>query len=132
MKSKTAFIIDKYSKGDTPALLIKTLVGLMVALMVVMIFYYVFLHRDEVLQTAGTAVDAPLSNPDEDTYGYEITAQDVRNTAQPVAPEYEAPVGEEIPEMIDNQEVPLHPQVAEEPSHPEPQTPAANEPQLME
>lgn len=69
----------------------KLLIAFMAIMTMVMIFHSLFVRIDEVLQPAGTAVDKPLNadgtSAGEETYGYEITAQDIRNEAQQIAPE---------------------------------------------
>ena len=69
----------------------RVIIAVMAVLAVMMIVYSLFIRKDEVLQLAGTAVDKPLTiegiPTGEETYGYEITAQDIKNEATQIAPE---------------------------------------------
>lgn len=90
---------------------------------IIMIFYSLFIRADEVLQPAGTAVDKPFTADGlpvgEETYGYEITAQDIRNEAQQIAPEttVDEPTEEELPiaEMSEIQEETIQELPSDEP-----------------
>ncbi len=111
----------------------KLLIAFMAVMTLLMIVYSLFIRKDEVLQMAGTAVDKPLTidgvPAGEETYGYEITAQDIKNEAQQIAPETveEEPTAEELPSEVEMTENP-------EASEPEqaPVAPAADEPILQE
>lgn len=93
----------------------KFLITFMAIMTVVMVFHSLFVRTDEVLQPAGTAVDKPLTADGvpvgEETYGYEITAQDIRNEAQQIAPEttVDEPTTEELPTEIETPETPEAP-----------------------
>ena len=68
-----------------------------IALMsILMLLYSLFIREDEALQQAGTAIDQPFSNESEETYGYEITPQDIMNEATQIAPEAPAEESEEV------------------------------------
>lgn len=111
----------------------KLLIAFMAVMTLLMIVYSLFIRNDEVLQLAGTAVDKPVTvgglQAAEETYGYEITAQDIRNEAHQMPPEVkeEEPSTEDLPAEGENTETP-------EASEPEPtSTPAtADEPILQE
>ncbi len=81
----------------------KLLIIFMAIMTVLMIVYSLFIRNDETLQQAGTAVDKPLIlegvPAGEETYGYEITAQDIKNESQQIAPEVteEEPTAEDLP-----------------------------------
>lgn len=88
----------------------KLLIAFMAIMTVIMIFHSLFVRTDEILQPAGTAVDKPI-NADgtpagEETYGYEITAQDIRNEAQQIAPEttVEEPTADDLPSETETSE----------------------------
>lgn len=105
------------------------IIGSLIAIFtVIMIFYSLFIRSDEVLQPAGTAVDKPLIVDGvavgEETFGYEITAQDIRNEAEQIAPEVtvDEPVEVEEPTEAESTET----------SEESPQPTSVDEPILQE
>lgn len=86
--SNTNTHMSKEQNADTRVSLPLIFLLSFIALMsILMLLYSVFIREDEVLQQAGTAIDQPISTENEETYGYEITAQDIANEAKQIAPE---------------------------------------------
>ncbi len=122
-KTTMANVLDKMAipfKG-------KILIAFIALMTVLMIVYSLFIRDDEVLQQAGTAIDKPLSIdgsvPGEETYGYEITPQDIKNEAQMIAPENtdDEPTAEEEPtETTETTVADTEPEAAPEPPSDEP------------
>ncbi len=83
------------TKVSLPLIFLLSFIALMSILMLI---YSLFIRENEVLQQAGTAIDQPLTTESEETYGYEITAQDIVNEATQIAPE--PPAEEEVKEEI--------------------------------
>lgn len=73
---------------------------------VLMMVYSWFIRTDEVLQPAGTAVDKPFDEPQE-TFGYEITAQDIKNEAAPIVEEDSVFISEEEMAVPDVEPAPV-------------------------
>lgn len=109
----------------------KLTIAFMALMTVLMIVYSLFIRKDEVLQLAGTAEDKPLTlegtSPGEETFGYEITAQDIKNEAQQIAPE-------EIAEETTTEELPAEGETVETATttEPEPAQTPTDEPILQE
>lgn len=107
----------------------RIILAAMAIMTVLMIVYSLFIRKDEVLQLAGTAVDKPLiidGVPNgEETYGYEITAQDIKNEATQIAPE------ETVDEPVEPTPEPEDTPTPEEPA-PTPVSAPADEPILQE
>lgn len=105
----------KDTKVSLPLIFLLSFIALMSILMLI---YSLFIRENEVLQQAGTAIDKPLSSESEETYGYEITAQDIVNEATQIAPE--PPAEEVVQEEKSKEKTNAEP---ENPTNPSPDQP---------